>query len=153
METQARCESRRRLYHSATALRLMAGLAAGALPRRNFIVLDNFLPGLIGGVDHFDQVDVFRADQTFVPKKLEVKRLTPELMKELASHKDLRLRELVAHQAWNPHISLRDQHTVASTLEPADVRARAVIWINRRTNSSGTLTADDLDSYWESRDL
>jgi len=79
-------------------------------------------------------------------------RLTLDLMKSLAQHEDPRLREIVGHQAWNPHVNLRTQLSVAATLEPASVRKRAMIWIARRTTSKETLTAVEIHSYWRSMD-
>lgn len=77
--------------------------------------------------------------------------LTLDLMTELAQHREPRVRELVGHQDWIPHINLRAQLAVVATLEPASLRERAMIWITRRTTSKGTLTRDDLASYWKTR--
>jgi len=78
--------------------------------------------------------------------------LTPELMRELATHEDHRLRELVAHQDWIPHIPLRDQLKVCATLEPRELRDRARIWSERRTTSRETLTRSDIVTYWQKRE-
>jgi hypothetical protein len=82
---------------------------------------------------------------------LHPEELTLELMTALARHEDHDLRELVGHQDWIPHINLRNQLTVAATLEPAEVRQRAMIWIGRRSTSREALTLLDIGSYWDSR--
>ena len=78
--------------------------------------------------------------------------LTSALMEELARHEDLRLRELVAHQAWIPHVKLREQLTRIATLEPLELRERAKVWAERRTTSRETLTRADIAAYWASRE-
>ncbi|MCH2102814.1 MAG: hypothetical protein MK297_02250 [Planctomycetes bacterium] len=78
--------------------------------------------------------------------------LTPALMEELARHEEHRLRELVAHQAWIPHVKLRDQLTRIATLEPRELRERAKVWAERRTTSRETLTRADIAAYWTSRE-
>ena len=70
----------------------------------------------------------------------------------LLEHADHRLRELVAHQAWIPHLDLRFQVEAVSKLEPPRVRERALLWLSRRTTSQKTLTLEDIDAYWTSRD-
>ena len=77
--------------------------------------------------------------------------LTLELMAALARHEDPHLRELVGHQDWIPHINLRNQLSVAATLEPAELRERAMIWIGRRSTSREALTLRDIASYWGAR--
>ena len=77
--------------------------------------------------------------------------ITPELMRELSTHEDLLLRELVAHQGWIPHVQLREQLAVCATLEPLSLRDRAKLWTDRRTTSRDTLTQADLATYWQTR--
>lgn len=77
--------------------------------------------------------------------------LTLDLMAALARHEDHHLRELVGHQDWIPHINLRNQLSIAATLEPAELRGRAMIWIARRTTSKEALTLLDIATYWDSR--
>ena len=78
--------------------------------------------------------------------------LTSALMEELVQHEDHRLRELVAHQAWIPHVKLREQLTRIATLEPRELRERAKVWAERRTTSRETLTRADIAAYWASRE-
>jgi len=77
--------------------------------------------------------------------------LTPALMTELAQHEDPRVRELVGHQDWIPHVNIRTQLAAVATLEPAHLRERAMIWVSRRSTSRGALTREDLASYWQTR--
>ena len=77
--------------------------------------------------------------------------LTLALMKELALHEEARVRELVAHQDWTPHVTLHDQLAVAATLEPASTRARAMTWITYRSTSRDVLTKAAVASYWQTR--
>ena len=76
--------------------------------------------------------------------------LTPELMHTLAAHPDWRLRELVAHHCWNPHVSLDTQRGAVMSLEPAEVRERAALWFRGRVSSRDPLTLADIQSYWTS---
>lgn len=77
--------------------------------------------------------------------------LTLDLMATLARHDDLRIRELIGHQDWIPHVKFHSQHAVAATLDPAHVRERTMIWILRRTTSRDALTNADIATYWHSR--
>lgn len=78
--------------------------------------------------------------------------LNQELQETLLLHPDHRLRELVAHQAWIPHVSLQSQADAVAKLEPVELRERALLWLSRRTTSQLSLTLEDLASYWSSRD-
>jgi hypothetical protein len=77
--------------------------------------------------------------------------LTLDLMRELASHPDERLRELTAHQEWIPHVSIDQQIQVVRGLEPAWLRDRATLWLTRRATSQNTLTLSELETYWNSK--
>lgn len=74
--------------------------------------------------------------------------LTQEFIRSLAAHTNPRLRELIAHPAWIPHISLQAQAELVRTLEPAPLRRRATLWLARRPTSQRTLTTADIASYW-----
>ena len=77
--------------------------------------------------------------------------LTLVLMLELAAHPDVRLRELTAHQAWTPHISIKQQIKVVQALEPEQLRMRCELWLTRRATSQNTLTLNELQTYWNSK--
>jgi hypothetical protein len=77
--------------------------------------------------------------------------LTLALMQELATHHDERLRELTAHQAWTPHISIKQQIKVVRALEPEQLRTRCELWLTRRATSQNTLTLSELRTYWNSK--
>ena len=77
--------------------------------------------------------------------------LNVELMHELAAHPDERLRELTAHQVWNPHVSIEQQIEVVQGLKPERLRARCELWITRRATSQNTLTLSELQTYWSSK--
>ena len=77
--------------------------------------------------------------------------LTIDLMQRLATHQDLKLRELTAHQAWTPQISLEQQIKVVQSIEPDWVRERGTLWLTRRATSQNTLTLNELETYWSSK--
>lgn len=77
--------------------------------------------------------------------------LTVELMQRLAAHPDLKLRELTAHQAWTPRVSLDQQVQIVQSLEPDWVRKRGALWLTRRATSQNTLTLSELETYWSSK--
>ncbi len=76
--------------------------------------------------------------------------LNIELMRELAAHPNERLRELTAHQAWIPHISIEQQIEVVQGIKPERLRASCELWITRRATSKNTLTLSELQTYWSS---
>ncbi len=78
-------------------------------------------------------------------------QVTLALMQELATHPDERLRELTAHQAWTPHISLEQQIKIVRALKPDWLRARGELWLTRRATSKNTLTLSELKTYWNSK--
>ena len=77
--------------------------------------------------------------------------LTIELMQRLAVHQNLKLRELTAHQAWTPQVSLDQQIQIVKSLEPDWVRERGALWLTRRATSQNTLTHSQLETYWSSK--